>query len=254
VSSAPAAHSNTTTDGSVGINLISGANLPTLHFHDDESKSLMQGSASYSWGGEGTSILRPPRRHLLTFILQNSYSASDSMPASCARHSRHPCSSLILRDKTSRRIRPCFSTTTRSTIFLLVHPSLLTGDRGHNLSASERPHPNAATDTADVILSSTRAFHRLRHPRQRPRHGPHSWLASRILLVRLATPHRISSHTHWRSLSCRTYPTRSRAWLMLTANGHRGSRRVESASSRAQEYTLLAGRESLRRKASAQGD
>jgi hypothetical protein len=48
-------------DGSITFNLVSGTTLQTIHFHDEESRSISQlspknrsASGIASWGGEGT--------------------------------------------------------------------------------------------------------------------------------------------------------------------------------------------------------
>ncbi|KAG6911482.1 hypothetical protein DXG01_014556 [Tephrocybe rancida] len=51
-------------DGSIGINLINGDTLPTLHFHDDESRSFTLASPPPRSLGQGTTSYPPPATHI----------------------------------------------------------------------------------------------------------------------------------------------------------------------------------------------
>lgn len=66
-------------DGSVTVNLTSGATLSTLHFHDDESRSMQMSRSSpnaATWGGEGKYLC--PEEHVATnALLTWHWNASD---------------------------------------------------------------------------------------------------------------------------------------------------------------------------------
>lgn len=95
-------------DGSIGINLISGNTLPTLHFHDDESRSFtlppkspiprrnstttypptpVSASHAESWGGEGLLTRLRSYAHLLRSTLQPSLFLVDPSKADIEAHS-----------------------------------------------------------------------------------------------------------------------------------------------------------------------
>lgn len=95
-------------DGSIGINLINGDTLPTLHFHDDESRSfslstpprpLVNDTSSYppppthiaksgnSWGGEDLLSRLRSYAHLLRSTLQPSLFLIDPSRADIEAHS-----------------------------------------------------------------------------------------------------------------------------------------------------------------------
>jgi hypothetical protein len=89
-------------DGTVGINLISGSTLPTLYFHDDESRSFTSpaspapASAQYppapapapaSWGGEDLLSRLRAHAHILRSALQPTLHLLDPSRADIEAHS-----------------------------------------------------------------------------------------------------------------------------------------------------------------------
>ncbi|KAF8894519.1 rab-GTPase-TBC domain-containing protein [Infundibulicybe gibba] len=84
--------------GSIGINLINGDTLPTLHFHDDESRSFTQHSSERkstvprvgpkgSWGGEDLLSRLRSYAHILRSTLQPSLFLVDPSRADIEAHS-----------------------------------------------------------------------------------------------------------------------------------------------------------------------